>query len=372
MQLPLQSFSGLVQQMAASVQGAAAQLIDLTVGSVLRALLEASASVALWLQWLIMQVLTATRAATSLGADLDSWMADYGLRRLPGVASSGTVTFSRYTTGLATVVPVGAQVRTNDGSVTFAVVAVPSNPAWNGSGYGLPSNVASVDVPMQAVAVGGAGNVQAGAIGILATAIAGVDFVSNAAPFTGGLDAEPDAAFRARFQLYINSRSLGTRGALAFAVASVQQGLRYAILENQDPNGVFLPGNFCIAADDGSGAPSAGLLSAVQAGVDAVRPIGSTYRVAGPVVLLVSVSLVLETNNPGTKASVAATVQQSVIAWIGELPMGGTLAISKIDAIAHAADASVISAMNVLVNGSDADVTAPANGVLIADSVTVS
>jgi hypothetical protein len=40
MQLPLQSFVALVQQMAASVQGAAAQLIDLSVGSVLRALLE--------------------------------------------------------------------------------------------------------------------------------------------------------------------------------------------------------------------------------------------------------------------------------------------------------------------------------------------
>jgi hypothetical protein len=50
MQLPLQNFSTLVSNAAAAVQGAAAQLLDLSVGSALRAVLEASASVSLWLQ----------------------------------------------------------------------------------------------------------------------------------------------------------------------------------------------------------------------------------------------------------------------------------------------------------------------------------
>jgi hypothetical protein len=53
MQLSLQNFSSLMEGMAAAVQGAASSLVDLTVGSVLRAILEANASVALWLQWLI-------------------------------------------------------------------------------------------------------------------------------------------------------------------------------------------------------------------------------------------------------------------------------------------------------------------------------
>ena len=66
MQLSLQNFSTLVEGMAASVQGAAS-LLDLTVGSVLRAILEANAAVALWLQWLIVQVLATTRLATSTG-----------------------------------------------------------------------------------------------------------------------------------------------------------------------------------------------------------------------------------------------------------------------------------------------------------------
>ena len=52
--LPLQKFSALLENMAAAVQGGSAQLVDVSVGSVLRALIEACAAVALWLQWLIL------------------------------------------------------------------------------------------------------------------------------------------------------------------------------------------------------------------------------------------------------------------------------------------------------------------------------
>ena len=88
MQLQLQSFASLVGSASAAVQGSARQLVDLTVGSTLRALLEASASIALWVQWLIVQVLQTTRAGTAEGADLDSWMADFGVARLAPVAVS--------------------------------------------------------------------------------------------------------------------------------------------------------------------------------------------------------------------------------------------------------------------------------------------
>jgi len=125
MQLPLQDFTALVRTQAAAVQGAARGLIDLSVGSVLRAVLEANASVGLWVQWLIVEVLATTRAATSGGADLDSWVADFGLARLPGIPAAGAATFSRTTTGLSAVVPVGALVKTGTGTdaLSFGVVA---------------------------------------------------------------------------------------------------------------------------------------------------------------------------------------------------------------------------------------------------------
>src|ERR1700755_177634 len=114
MQLSLQNFSTLVQNMAAAVQASANQMLDLTVGSTLRAVLEANASLGLWMQWLILLVLRTTRAATSSGADLDSWMADMTLARLSAVAATGIVTFSRFTPSFSALVPAGSLVRTAD------------------------------------------------------------------------------------------------------------------------------------------------------------------------------------------------------------------------------------------------------------------
>jgi uncharacterized phage protein gp47/JayE len=373
MPLPVLTFSGLIEQMAAGLQGAAGQLIDLTIGSVLRALLESCATVALWLQWMVLQVLAATRASTSTGAALDSWMADFAFDRLPGAPAYGMVSFGRYTLGLQATIPVGAVLLTADGSQSFTVTEDDTNPAWNGaSGYSLLAAQAGIIVPALCSAGGPAGNVQAGAVQVLATPIPGVDFVSNAAAFGGGVTAETDAAFRSRFLLYINSRSLATETAVLNAVASVQPGLRMVVIENVDSHLDPLPGSFLVIADDGTGLPGLSLLQSVQAAVDSVRPIGVRFSVSGPVTVPATVEVVLETSNPITHAAIAANVQQAILAWIPTLPIAGTLAISRIDAIAHLADASVISVTSTLINGASQDLLAPVTGVIVPGSVVVS
>ena len=372
MQLPVLTFGGLIEQMAAGLQGAAGQLIDLTIGSVLRAMLESCASVALWLQWMVLQVLAATRASTCVGPDLDSWMADYAFIRLPGAQASGLVTFSRYTVGIEATIPVGTIVRTSDGSEQFAVTQDDSNPAWNGNGgYTLAASLAGVTVPALCSTYGASGNVQAGAISVLATSIPGVDIVSNTNAFADGLAIEADAAFRARFLLYINSRSLATETAVLNAVASVQPGLRMTVIENVDNTLNAQPGSFMVFADDGTGALNIGLLQSIQSAVDLVRPVAVRFGVAGPVNVQAAVEVVLETSNPFTHAAVAASVQQAILAWIPGLPIAGTLAISRLDAIAHAADPTVISVTSSLINGLDMDLVAPVNGVIVPGSVVV-
>ena len=119
MQLSLQNFSTLVQNMAAAVQGAANSLLDLTVGSVLRAILEANASLALWLQWLIVQVLQVTRLATCTGADCDSFGADFGFVRLPAITAVGAVTFGRFTPNIAAFIPVSTNISTAANTQSF-------------------------------------------------------------------------------------------------------------------------------------------------------------------------------------------------------------------------------------------------------------
>ena len=373
MNLPVLTFSGLLQQMAAGLQGGARQLIDLSVGSVLRSLLEACASVVLWLQWLILQVLATTRAATSNGSDLDSWMADFLFTRLSGQAAAGAVTFSRFTLGMLATIPVGAIVATTDGTAQFAVTQDTSNPAWNGAaGYSVPPDALSITVPVQCTLVGIVGNVQSGAIAVLTSPIPGIDSVANNIAFINGQAAESDAAFRARFQLYINSLSLATETAVLNAVASVALGLRMVVTENVDPLFNYKPGSFLVTVDDGSGMPSMSLLSDVQAAVDAVRPIGSVFAIHGPQISYATVTMTLETSNPVTHNAVAGAVQNAITDWIQSLPIAGTLAISKLDAIAHSVDTSVISVLSTLINGEGLDLVAPVNGVILAASVIVS
>ena len=331
MQLSLRSFNALVQSMAAAVEASATQLLDLTVGSTLRAVLEANASIGLWMQWLILQVLRTTRAATSNGADLDSWMADLTLTRLPAVAATGTVTFSRFTPGMSALIPAGALVRTADGTQTFAVSADTAQPSWSATsnGYVVAAGVASLDLPVTALTPGRAGNVQAGTISLLASALPGIDSVSNLTTLQNGLDAESDDAFRNRFHNFIASRSRATPLAVGYAISSIQQGLNYAIQENTDPSGQPHMGSFVVTVDDGSGSPSTALLSTVQTAIDAVRPVGSIFSVRPPTVLTVGVSLTITVAAGTSKAPIQALVGNAIGIYINSLPIGAGLPLTQ-------------------------------------------
>jgi hypothetical protein len=85
----------------------------------------------------------------------------------------------------------------------------------------------------------------------------------------------------------------------------------------------------------------------------------------------VAVQMSTQTSNPLTKSAVVLAIQQAVQSWIAGLPIAGTLAISKLEAIAHATDASVISVSGTTINGSTSDVTAAANAIIQLISITV-
>jgi uncharacterized phage protein gp47/JayE len=373
MQLSLRTFTTLVQNMAAAVQASATQLLDLTVGSTLRAVIEANASIALWMQWLILQVLRTTRAATSSGADLDTWMADLSLTRLPAIAATGIVTFSRFTPTMSSLIPAGALARTADGTQTFEVSIDTTNPAWvpASNGYVVAAGVASLNVPVIALTYGGAGNVQAGAVSLLASAIPGVDAVSNGGAFLNGLDAEPDSAFRGRFQNFIASRSRATTVAVGYAINNIQQGLNYTIQENLDSSGQARMGSFIVTVDDGSGSPSTALLSTIQTAVDAVRPVGSVFTVQPPDVVTVDVSIVITVAVGAAKAQVAGGVGNAIGSYINSLPIGASLPLTRLAQIAYAADATVTNVTQLSANGDASDIAPDASGVVKAGTIAV-
>ena len=308
--LSTQDFTTLVRNMVTAVQAGANTLINLNVGSVLRAILEAVAGVNLWLQGLIIYTLTLTRGATSVGSDLDSWVADYGLARLSAVAASGQVTFSRFTNTTQAIIPVGAVVQTADGSQSFTVIADTTNSAYNATlgGFVVAASVSSLAVTVTAVNAGSQGNVGAATITSISNAISGIDTVSNAAAFANGIDAETDIALRIRFVLYLASLSKGTKTAIGSAIANVQQGIQYKLVENYDYNGTLDYGFFYAVIDDGTGYPSSTLLSTVSNAIDAVRGLTTRFAVFAPVVVTATPTMVLTTGSGYNHTTVVGQV----------------------------------------------------------------
>lgn len=359
MQLPVRTLAQYVQDMSVVVQATAARTVDVSIGSVVRALLEANAAIAVWLQWLVSQMLLASRASTCTGTDLDSWMADFGMVRLNATRARGQVRFSRHTALSAAVIPPGVQVSTADGGAQFEVLADSSHIAWDAdlAAYLLPSGQSDVVLPVQAGVDGVGGNVQAGTITALASAVAGIDTVDNPSPMTGGVEAETDEIFRSRFRTYINSRSRSTRDAVAFAVASVRQGLFFVIHENIDPSGAARPGHFVVTIDDGTGAPESTLLDTVRSAVDVVRPVGSTFSVLAPSVVTVTieVEVVAEDLSLLQRQELRNAVTDALARHVAGLDIGQVLSLTRIAQTVYAVSSDISNVRNVRIDGQATD-----------------
>jgi hypothetical protein len=372
--LSTKTFTDLVRGQVAAVQGAAAGLADFTIGSILRAVVESISQVVLWLQGLILALLSTTRASTSAGADLDSWMADYGFTRFGAATANGSVTFASLSAASARLVPAGATVETADGSQQYVVIADPTNGAWNGAlnGFNLPDNTASVTVTVQALVAGSAGNAAIGAINTITSPIVGVDTVTNAAAFASGSDPESDAAFRARFVLYIASLARATKAAVAYAIGTLDLGLSYQIVENLTYGGSPDGGYFYVIVDDGSGATPSGTLNAVYLAIDAYRPIKSTFGVFAASTVVATISLTVTALAGYTHTAVAGAVQAAITAYVDALPVGTALQYFRLAQVAYDASPGVGDVLAVLLNSGTADLACTTEQVIRTSSITVS
>jgi uncharacterized phage protein gp47/JayE len=368
------SFTQLVTDFATSVQARASALADFSVGSVLRALAETMASVVVWLEGLILLLLATTRASTSSGPDLDTWMADYNFFRLPAAQASGLVSFARFTATAQAVVPIGAVVQTADGSLRYLVVIDTTNAAYNAAlgGYVIPAGAASLSIPVLATDPGSAWNVIAGAISVLAQAVQYVDTVSNPLAFTSGADAETDSAFRARFVTYIASLSRATKTAILSAILSLKVGASAALVENADYNGTYHPGFFYAVVDDGSGNPGSTFLASASNAIDAVRPFTVAFAVFAPATLTANVTMSAVIGSGYDPVATKATIRSAVLAYLAGLSLGQSLNYTRLVQIAYEASPGVTNITGLTVNGGTSDLVASAQQRILAGTVTVS
>jgi hypothetical protein len=372
--LGTKTFTQLLQDWAAAAQGACATLLDFAVGAILRAISEAQGGVGLWLQASILQLLTTTRLATSTKSDVDSFVADFGLTRLPAVAAVGQVTFARYTPTNAAVIPVGALIQTADGTQTFAVIADPTQPAYSAlqNAYLIAANVSSVYATVQAQNGGTQGNISAGTLTVLQSGISGVDTVTNASAFTTGVNAETDAALKARFVAYLASLSKGTTAAIGSAITGLNQNLQYTI--TLQPTSTP---NVLVTVDDGSGAISNTLVAAALAAVSSVIAAGISVGVSGATKLGANVNMTIVTANGYTHSTVVGQVAITLAAYINGLGLGNSVgpanpcSYGQLFAVAFSVP-GVIDVTNVTLNGGTADLVPTAFQTVKAGAIAVS
>lgn len=371
MAINLKDFPTIVSDQVTAIQARSARLIDTTIGSIIRAVTEANAAVVLWLQSLIISLLATTRASTSTDVDLDSWMADFGVTRLPAVAATGNVTFSRFTATNPASIPVGATVQTGDGSQVFQVVADTTNPAYAAGAYTLVAGVSSLDVKVQAVTAGAGNNVVIGAINTLATAISGIDTVTNAAAFINGADAESDPALRTRFVAYVASLSKATKEAVGYAITSLQTGLTYTLVENETYGGATDYGYFYVVVDDGSGTPGSTLLNDVANAIERVRPVTSRFGVFAPAVVAATIVMNVSVAAGYDAAVTKLLVEDAVTNYINALGLGHPLAFTRLLQVAYGASLGVTNVTGLTVNGGNSDLAATPKQTIKAAAVTV-
>lgn len=367
--LNTQSFGSIVSNFATAVQGAATALVDFTVGSVLLAIGEAIGGICLWIQGLILQLLATTRLSTSTGNDVDTFVADFGLTREAAVSAIGQVTLSRFTPTNAATIPLGAIVKTADGTQPFAVVADTTQAYWNASAnaYIIPATISSGSVTVQAQNAGVQGNVSAGAINTLGTAIPGIDYVSNASAFTNGVNAESDAALKERFALYIQGLREGTKSAVAAAIAGLQQGIQYTLTENQTLGGATQYGFFYVVISPYTST----LQQQVYAAIDAIRPLSVTFAVYAASNLTANVTATVTVQSGYTHSAVAASVQSAIQAFIATIQIGQTLYWSQLYAVIYGV-AGVQEATVLQINGGTSDLVATSQQAIVAGTVVIS
>lgn len=360
-------FATLVADFAAAAQAASTAALDFSVGSVFRALAEATGGVATWLQKLYLFALSITRLQTSQGVWVDTYVGDFALTRLPAVAATGLATLSRSTATAQAVVPVGTSIATQDGTQTFTVTADTSNSAYGATvapggkpGYAVAAGVQTLTVPAAADVAGTGGNVNANTITALRSAVLGIDAVTNATAFTTGQDAETDAALKARFKLYIASLARATAPAIGYALTSLQQGVQYTITENAQHSGTPDNGYLTIVVDDGTGAPSSVLLAAAVIAVDSYRAAGVRFGVFAPSVVNVTVSCTITTATGYGHSALVAQVAAALAAYINGLGLGTTLRWSRLEQVAYDVSPGITNVASLLVNGGTADVSATA------------
>jgi uncharacterized phage protein gp47/JayE len=266
-----------------------------------------------WLDWLARQVIPDT-AETEY---LERWARIFGLVRAPASPAGGRAVFAG---SVGAAVPTGTRLQRAD-RVEYAVATGGTLPT---GGY--------LELDVEAIEPGSAGNADAGVRLTLVSALAGVEARATVGVdgLGGGADAETDDSLRDRLLARIRRPPHGGAAhdyvAWARAVPGVTRAWAYPGELGLGTVTVRFMMDVVRAAE--AGIPQPEDVAAVSAAVEALRPVTADVTVAAPVPAPLDVTIQgLEPDTPEVRAAIVAELAD-MVARTAE--PGGTIPISRI------------------------------------------
>ncbi len=252
---------------------------------------------------------------------LERWCSIWGIARKAAASATGTVTF---TVQDGAVIPAGTLLQALDGvqyqTTADATVAAPSATA-----------------PIAAVTPAAASNRSAGQSLALVSPIVGVQPTATASALSGGADIETDDALRARLLARIQQPPHGGSANDYVTWALEVAGVTRAWVSPQELGLGTVTVRF-VRDNDGTGSaiiPDAAEVAAVQAYIDARRPVTAQVTVVAPTAVPLNFQIQgLTPNNATVQAAVQAELQDLLLR---EAVPGGTILLSHIRAAISAA-----------------------------------
>jgi uncharacterized phage protein gp47/JayE len=234
--------------------------------------------------------------------NLQRFGADHGVYLRAATAATGTLAFAG-TVGNA--VPLGTICAFNGVSFATTIAAV------IGAG-------GTVNVPFQAVVPGAAGNFTDGSVLNLASAPPGISATASIATANlDGTDTEAQPAYLARVLYRLQNPPQGGSEADYYIWATNTPGCGYAFIYGQRTlaNSVDI-----VILDANGNLPTLGLITAVQANINANRPVcANNSLVSGPSPLLVPISAAVVLGAGANLVTVTALIETALATYFATL-----------------------------------------------------
>ena len=261
---------------------------------------------------------------TAEGEYLDYHAQLRSLERKPALPAQGTV---RFTAGEAAQsdrsIPQGTVCMTA-GLVRFATTQAAV----------LPAGELTVDVPVQALEPGTAGNVSAQTVVSMAVAPMGIASCTNPQAFAGGADGEGDEELRARildtFRRLPNGANAAfyEQGALSFDQVAAATVI-------PKPRGL---GSVDVIVSTLAGTPGEELLEQLQDYFEQRREIAVDVQVKAPTPVTVNVAVQVKAKGGWDKTQVLDQVEETLESWFDGKLLGQDVLLARLGSLIYGCD----------------------------------